>query len=84
MKNRIEECRRKEAGMTQEELGKVVGVSGNTISRYETSIREPSIAMWEKLASVLNVTPEYLVGWSNIPQTLKQMMKPDKDKTHDS
>ena len=70
--------------MTQGELGKAVGVSNNTISRYETSIREPTIAMWEKLASVLNVTPEYLVGWSNIPQTLKQMMKPAKGKTYDS
>lgn len=83
MKNRIKECR-KEAGMTQEELGKAVGLTDRAIAHYENGIREPSIAMWEKLASILNVTPEYLVGWSNLPQTLKQMMKPDKVKTHDS
>ena len=64
MKNRIRECR-KAAGLSLKELSKLVGTSFVTISRYERGDNEPSIGMWEQLASALHVSPAYLVGWSD-------------------
>lgn len=49
--------------MTQEELGKSIGVTGVTIMRYEKGLREPSLEQVAKLSSVLHVSPSYLVGW---------------------
>ena len=63
MNNRIEELR-KAADLTQEELGKKVGVTKATINKYEhgtvVNIKRSIIA---KLAEVLNTTPSYLLGW---------------------
>lgn len=58
--------RRKDIGMTQEELGKIVGVTKATINKYETGIvinmKRPTI---EKIAEALNVVPGYLMGWTD-------------------
>lgn len=65
MKNRIRECR-KSTGMTPEELGKAIGLTGRVIVNYENGFREPSsLSIWEELASTLHVSPAYLVGWSD-------------------
>ena len=66
MQNRIMDCRLA-LGMTQAELGKKIGLMDNTIARYENGTRVPSLEVWEDLASVLHVSPAYLVGWSNEP-----------------
>lgn len=62
---RIKACR-KNAGMTQEELGKKIGVAKATINKYETGIvinmKRPTI---EKIAKVLDVEPGYLMGWTD-------------------
>lgn len=54
--------------MTQEELGKKVGVTKATINKYETGVvpnlKRPRI---EALAKALNVSPEFLMGWSDDP-----------------
>lgn len=58
--------RRKDIGMTQEELGKAVGVTKATINKYETGIvinmKRPTV---EKIAVALNVPPGYLMGWTD-------------------
>lgn len=46
---------RKERGLTQEELGKLVGLSGVAIMRYEKGQREPKVETLEKIAFVLGV-----------------------------
>ena len=55
--------RRKDLGLTLDEVGRAVGVSGATVSRWENgdieNIRRDKIA---KLAEVLEVTPAYLMG----------------------
>ena len=66
MKNRIRECRLA-LGMSQAELGNQVGFADNTISNYEKGLREPTLEVWECLASTLHVSPAYLVGWSDEP-----------------
>lgn len=59
---------RKRKGMTQEELGRKIGVTGATINKYETGIvvnlRRPTI---ESLAKHLDTSPAQLMGW--IPNT---------------
>lgn len=64
MQNRIRECRLA-LGMTQAELGNQVGLVDNAISNYEKGLREPTLEVWECLASALHVSPAYLVGWSD-------------------
>lgn len=49
MKNRIEEIR-KERGILQEELAKMLGVSRQTISSLETGRYNPSITLAFKVA----------------------------------
>ena len=52
-------------GLTQEELGKSIGVGKSTINKYELNkIAIPS-AKVEGLAHTLGVTPAYLMGWEN-------------------
>jgi transcriptional regulator with XRE-family HTH domain len=51
------------ARMTQGDLAKAVGVERNTVSRWENSgVRPKDPAVIARLADVLHVTMEYLVG----------------------
>lgn len=56
--------RRKELQLTLDDIGRAVGVSGATVSRWENgdieNIRRDKIG---KLADALKVTPAYLMGW---------------------
>ena len=58
--------KRKERGMTLEEVAAIVGVSRQTLSRYETGIigNIPSDKI-ELLAKALHTTPAYLMGWED-------------------
>ncbi len=58
--------RRKELGLTLEEVGNAVGVGKSTVRKWETggigSMRRDKIAL---LAKVLQVSPAYLMGWED-------------------
>lgn len=54
--------------MTQEELGKIIGVTTSMIGMYETGARNPSYAVLKKIAEYFNVTTDYLLGCSETPQ----------------
>ena len=56
--------RRRELGLTLEELSGAVGVSRQTLSRYETGViaNIPPDKV-ERLAAALSVTPATLMGW---------------------
>ena len=47
--------KRKEMGMTQSDLAKIIGTDPATISRWETGSREPTMAAYEKIMKVLGV-----------------------------
>lgn len=53
---------RKEKHMTQAQLAELVGVQKAQISALENQQRLPSIPLLIKLASVFNVSIEYLLG----------------------
>ena len=58
---------RKLSGMTLEELSKHIGISRQTLSRYENGIigNIPSDRI-EKIAIALNVSPAQLMGWEEM------------------
>lgn len=52
---------REKAGMTQEDLGKIVGVSRNAIGNWEAGIREPKNVICVKLADYFGVSFDSLI-----------------------
>ena len=48
--------------LTQNDLGKAIGVSGVAIMRYEKDLRTPNIKTLENLSKALNVPVGYLMG----------------------
>lgn len=53
---------RKQKGMTQQELGKVIGVDKRVISKYENGQTIPSIKVAIQIAQALQVSLDYLAG----------------------
>ena len=57
-------ARRKEIGMSAEQLARILGVSPATIYRYENGdIEKVPISIIEPIAKALRTTQEYLMGW---------------------
>lgn len=57
--------RRLELHMSAGELGSLIGKNRATVYRYESGdIENISLDMLDPLAEALDVTPEYLMGWS--------------------
>jgi transcriptional regulator with XRE-family HTH domain len=57
---------RTEKGMTQEELGRLVGLKKEAIYKYEKGIVvNPKRSLIAKLANIFNVSPSYLLGISD-------------------
>ena len=68
---------RTERKMTLEELGKAVGVSKQTIQRYETG--QITTIPYDKiilLASALGTTPQSLMGWDKSPTPPHPSLRP--------
>ena len=61
MGNRIRELR-KQKGLSQEALGKLVNVTKVSISCYENENRSPDLETFELLVDALDTTPDYLLG----------------------
>lgn len=55
---------RKQKGLSQAELGKIVGLSYAQIGRYETKGMQPSADVLKKIATELGVSPDYLLNGS--------------------
>lgn len=53
---------RKKKGLSQADLGKKIGTSGDVVGRYERGDIKPSIDVVEKIADVLDVSIDYLIG----------------------
>lgn len=54
---------RKEAGLNQKDLAKLLGVSMYTVSVWERGVRMPEWGMLEKVSDVLGVSVYSLIDW---------------------
>ena len=52
---------RKSKGYTQKQLSEMIGVSQQTLQKYENTGHEPDIATLKKLADIFSVSIDYLV-----------------------
>lgn len=59
MKNRIKEIR-KDNNLTQTDFGARIGVKGNTVTNYETGLRNPTDAVILSMCREFNVNEEWL------------------------
>jgi transcriptional regulator with XRE-family HTH domain len=57
---------RKQKGMTQKELADKLGITNNSLSRYEIGERQPPVDMLEKIANALGVQMWELLYDGNI------------------
>lgn len=57
---------RKKKGISQEELARKIGTHGPAIGRYERGTAKPTIEVATKIAKVLGVSLDYLVGNSDL------------------
>jgi transcriptional regulator with XRE-family HTH domain len=81
---------RKQKKMTQGDLGKAVGTSGDIIGKYERDEIKPSIDTAAKVADALGVTLDYLVKdgqYQNIDQEALNRLKlieklPKEERSH--
>lgn len=63
---RIAELRKQHNNMTQDELAKKLGVSQQTISKYERGLVEPDSENLKKLATLFGVTVDYIIECSDV------------------
>ena len=66
---------RKERGVTQEQLAEVLGVSGRTVSRWETGYNMPDIDLLIELADYYGVEIRELLDGERRCDTVDQEMK---------
>ena len=80
--NFLKELRR-EKGITQEELAEKLGVSGRTISRWETGSNMPDISLLVEIAEFFDVSiPEIIKGErksENMQEEIKEVAKTMSD-----
>lgn len=58
---------RKEQGYTAQQMADMLGVSIRTYRYYESEQAYPPLPMFEKIANVLGVSTDYLLGRSSLP-----------------
>jgi transcriptional regulator with XRE-family HTH domain len=65
--------KRKEKGITQEELAEYIGVSKAAVSKWESGQSYPDISLLPELAAFFNVSVDELLGYS--PQLSREEVK---------
>ena len=80
---------RKKAGLSQVDFAKQLGTKGPAIGRYERDEMKPSIEVAAKMADILDVSLDYLVGKTDVQMDktiFKRVMELSKfseeDKSH--
>lgn len=80
---------RKKNKISQNELGKRVGTSGDIIGRYERDEVKPSIEVASKIADELDASLDYLMGKTEVElddsivsRVVEIQSLPEEDKSH--
>lgn len=79
-------ARRKELGISADELAKRLGKNRATVFRYENGdIENLPLDILEPIAKALNTTPAYIMGWQKVEKNNNQIadlvvkMRTDED-----
>lgn len=72
--------RRQEQGLTQHELAERIGISRGALSLYELGKRNPDFETLEKIAQILNVSTDYLLGRTDDPRPIDQINEENKQR----
>lgn len=65
--------RRLDMGMTQEEVGEVVGITRSAVQKHEKGIiKNVACSTVELFAKALRCSPAYLMGWTDDSRTEEQ------------
>lgn len=59
-------------GISQRNLAKEIGVSQQSINKYENHETEPDIEILKKLADFFNTSIDYLVGYTDIQNKIEK------------
>lgn len=62
---------RKEKGLTQTELGEMLGLDKSTICCYEKGTRQPPLENIIDFMQIFNVTADYLLGSDHLIKTIE-------------
>jgi transcriptional regulator with XRE-family HTH domain len=80
---------RKEHKISQSELAEKAGIHANVLGRYEREEATPSVDMASKIADVLGVSLDYLVGKTDVEldktildKVVSIQKLPEEDKNH--
>lgn len=68
---------RKQQNLTQQDMARILGISRQAYSNYELGNREADYTTLKKLSNYFNVTVDYLLGETDIPE--KSRPTTDKD-----
>ena len=63
------------AGMTQEKLAEIVGVSRTAVVRWESGETDPTIDHLIEMTKVLRVSADFLLGTSDTDQVMSTLME---------
>lgn len=64
---------RAEAGISQKQLAEAVGVSQQSINKYENHNIEPDIATLIRIAEYFNTSVDYLVGHADVRHRIESL-----------
>lgn len=74
---------RKERSITQDQLGKALGITRQAISNYEKGLREPDYETLESIADYFNVDMSYLLGETEVQNKYRDFAKNQIEKLED-
>lgn len=70
---------RKRKGLSQTDFAQAIGASRTMVGNYERNVNAPSIEMIAKIAKVLEVSIDFLIGEGKIAQYDKEVIKRIED-----
>ena len=66
---------RNKKGLSQMALSKILGISQQTIGSWETGRTSPDLVSLTKLSTLFDISTDYLLGMTNIPDTAENYKK---------
>jgi len=70
---------RKGKNLSQTDFAKAIGASRTMVGNYERDVNSPSIEMLAKIAKVLDVSIDYLIGEGKVAQYDKDIIRRIED-----